>query len=150
MSGRCFVEEGYSQLAIKCVLAVVLQSDDVKRRQPTSLADDCPGITQQLSTESNLKMKAFEVHVNGTRLCLAGVQYGDELGASVDWISNPDGTTRRLNLSVLGVDTATGDYLEWAWVDLKVGDSVEVRIVEADSVDPEPRRSPGDDELDAL
>lgn len=75
-------------------------------------------------------MIAFEISVNGEKLCTAGI--GDK-GVLSAIINGP----KRPNLSVGGL--ANDEHLHWlereAGFGLKVGDEVTVRIVEADCVD---------------
>ena len=82
-------------------------------------------------------MKAFEVFVDGRRLCTVGT--GDAgmatanlhcFGASCD----PGGAF----LAVGGLDSSTGQSYEWPEVTLAIGSEVVIRLVETDAVDPQP------------
>ncbi len=103
-------------------------------------------------------MKAFLVHVNGQRICPGGVGDNGVMGVAVDWVGGTglDGKpkTRRLNLTVGGLDSMTREHLLWRTPQLEVGDTITIQVVETNHADPEFRRyrpeaKPGDDDLDA-
>jgi hypothetical protein len=87
-------------------------------------------------------MKAFVVSVNGRRLRTAGIGPNGVLTAIVDWVGS--GPKRdaggHFGFHVGGLDSRTGERVDWTTPQLKVGDSVTVKIVEAEEVDPEARR----------
>jgi len=91
-------------------------------------------------------MIAFQVSLNGERLCTAGVGDKGVLSAIVTWVlRTADGvpSPSELSLSVGGL--AADAHLEWpAPRHLAVGDEVTVRIVEAAEADP-PARERRDD-----
>jgi hypothetical protein len=78
-------------------------------------------------------MRAFEVHLNGKRLCLAGVGEDGVLTAIVDHVARPKASS--LNLRVGGLVSPIGKHVIWRNRRLKVGDEVLVKIVETDSAD---------------
>ena len=84
-------------------------------------------------------MQAFEVHLNGKRLCKAGIDGDSVLSASVNALSRED--SHDLFLQVGGLITASEDRLIWqGHLALTVGDEIALRIVETDAVDiPEQR-----------
>ena len=87
-------------------------------------------------------MKAFVVRVNGKRLCTAGVGPDGVLTAIVNWVG---GGPRRdaggdFGFHVGGLDSRTGEHLDYSTPPLRVGDKVSVEIVEAVVVDPEAKR----------
>jgi hypothetical protein len=87
-------------------------------------------------------VKAFVVRVNGKRLCTAGVGPDGVLTAIVNWVG---GGPRRdaegdIGFHVGGLDSRTGEHLNYTTPRLRVGDKVSVEIVEAEVVDPEARR----------
>ena len=91
-------------------------------------------------------MLCFDVRLNGQRVALAGVGEDGVLNAIVGWVCRekrlPDEPCT-LDLSVGGLD----DDAHLRWVEdrpLKVGDHVEVVIVEAEQPDV-PRREARDD-----
>jgi hypothetical protein len=87
-------------------------------------------------------VKAFVVTVNGQRLCTAGIGPNGVLSAIIDWVgggrNRPSGGD--FGFHVGGLDSRTGEHVDWTTPELKVGDSVTVEIVEIDEVDPEARR----------
>jgi len=92
-------------------------------------------------------MKAFLVHINGQRVCLAGVGDNGVMGVATDWVGGRalDGTppTGRLGLTVGGLNSVTREHLHWQTPQLQVGDTITIQIVEAETVDPELRRYRG-------
>jgi hypothetical protein len=91
-------------------------------------------------------MLAFEIYLNRKRLCVAGI--GDEgvLAAIVDWVARKDRPT--LSLHVGGL-FATGEQ-HVSWINrkrLRLGDRVEVKVVEAKMVDKPKKRRPTDPAL---
>ncbi len=94
-------------------------------------------------------MIAFEVVLNGKRTCVAGVPGYAVLTAIVTWVhrhARPPHLpkeTSELTLSVSGLDSNSsthgeGQHLYWFESALRVGDKVQVTVVERDTVD-EPR-----------
>jgi hypothetical protein len=79
-------------------------------------------------------MKAFEVYINGHRLCLAGVGDNGVLHAIVNWVG---GASREENiwLSIGGLDCTTDEHLRWRAPSIGVGAEILVRVVEAPVVD---------------
>jgi hypothetical protein len=79
-------------------------------------------------------MTAFEVSVNGHRLFLAGT--GGILSTIVTSVAkNVNPSNDGLHFRLGGIDPSTGEHVDWAVPDLRVGDEVTVRIVETDRVD---------------
>ena len=87
-------------------------------------------------------MRAFEVHLNGTKLCLAGVDSHGVLSAIVNSISGAQGAS--LFLHVGGLVSDTHEHLNWvSQKPLSIGDEIRVRLVDTLSVDePTNRRQP--------
>jgi len=79
-------------------------------------------------------MKAFEVFINGHRLCLAGVGDNGGLHAIINCISGPD--REEIFLSLGGLDYVTDEHMNWKVPAIGVGAEVLVRVVETTSVDP--------------
>ena len=90
-------------------------------------------------------MRAFEVELNGKKLCLAGVG-GDGAFAAV--ISHVVGrNTDQMHIRVGGtrsVADGPDENVEWASRNLKAGDEIRLRVVEKDSVDRPKTRKPVD------
>ena len=85
-------------------------------------------------------MHCFEVRLNGARATLAGVGDDGVMSAIVDWVRRKGQPAAELELSVGGLD----DEAHLRWIEqrsLKVGDRVEIIIVEASQPDV-PRREP--------
>jgi hypothetical protein len=78
-------------------------------------------------------MKAFEVFINGHRLCLAGVGDSGGLHAIINCISDPE--RENIFLSLGGLDYVTDEHLRWNVPSIGIGAEVLIRIVEATSVD---------------
>ena len=89
-------------------------------------------------------MIAYEVYVNGEKICTAGGTELTALSGGVNFFpSRPD----RLGplLTVSGVISKPEEFLHWAHRELHVGDRVEIRVVETPQVDDAARRDrPGE------
>ena len=82
-------------------------------------------------------MRAFEIYVNGERVCLAGVTDRSVLTTIIDY----SGRDREpLHLHVGGLLIPQEEHVRWQDRDLDVGDEIRVRIVETDEVDPPAKR----------
>ena len=79
-------------------------------------------------------MKAFLVHLNGKRLCLAGIGNHGVLNATVNWAGRND-RGGKLGFIVGGLETPTTEHVRWNTPPIKVGDTITITIVEADVVD---------------
>jgi hypothetical protein len=94
-------------------------------------------------------MIAFEVRKNGKRVCIAGAEDLAVLSASISAVGKlgkktvpvrPDQTTSEIHYSVGGL-TARPDpdkdvHVRWKSItSLKVGDTIEVKILETEKVD---------------
>jgi hypothetical protein len=79
-------------------------------------------------------MIAFEVFINGHRVCLAGVGNDGVLNAIVTWVERKD-CEGEIFLSVGGLDCKTDESLRWNVPSIGVGAEILVKVVEADSVD---------------
>lgn len=97
-------------------------------------------------------MPAFQVSLNGKKLCTAGVGAHGVLTTMVTWVRRKGGATREkkqdsveeeLLLQVGGLITPTQEHVDWVERPLKAGDEVRVKIVGATKVDqPLSRRCP--------
>ena len=89
-------------------------------------------------------MIAFEVYINGKKRCTAGIAGPCVLTAALTWVlRNPVERRlrrRELNLGVGGLVSRSDQFLDWLQRDLRPGDEVTVRIVEASTVDKPKRR----------
>ena len=81
-------------------------------------------------------MRAFEVQVNGKQLCLAGVGADGALVAIIDHAIGHGRNQVHIRIAgTRGVTGGPGEHVEWASRNLRTGDEITLRIVEADSVD---------------
>jgi hypothetical protein len=81
-------------------------------------------------------MLAFEVSVNGKRVCTATAE--SVLATIVSWSSR---TPDRIQFHVGGIpETKDGEHIDWETPCIRVGDEVTIRILEADSADPPGRK----------
>jgi hypothetical protein len=88
-----------------------------------------------------MAMKAFEVSLNGQRLCTAGAGDDGVLATGITWVGgSPPRPASELTFRVGGIDSATGEYLDWPVPQVNVGDEITIRIVETESIDPANRR----------
>jgi hypothetical protein len=90
-------------------------------------------------------MKAFQVHLNGKRLCLAGVGTDGVLTAIIDHVA---GKRNEVHLSVGGLISPTEEHVVWKQLRLKVGDEVLVRVSETAEVDKPKKRYKRDSKQD--
>jgi hypothetical protein len=94
-------------------------------------------------------MTAFEISVNGKRLCTAGLENG-VVTTILNWVNSPSANPRRtksaapkefLSVHAGGLDTTTGEHLTWHRRSLKVGDDISIRVVDVPRADkPRERR----------
>ena len=89
-------------------------------------------------------MIAFEVHVNGQRLCTAGVNGDGATNIIMNWVRRrglqtqshlPDSVEEELRMHVGGLETSTKEHVIWENLDLKPGDRIEIVVLETDSAD---------------
>src|SRR5215471_19681411 len=82
-------------------------------------------------------MRAFNVSLNGKKLCLAGVGERGVLSAIISWVAG--GRGEDLFIEVGGL--ANDEHLDWIQQKrLQVGDEIRLRIVESGSDEPVSRR----------
>jgi len=83
-------------------------------------------------------MRAFEISLNGKKLCLAGIGSDGVLSTIVNWVAKRG--EGDLFLEVGGLITPPNEHVSWEQQKpLRVGDRIQVKIVETNSVD-EPKR----------
>jgi len=87
-------------------------------------------------------MKAFLVRVNGKRLCKAGIGPNGVLAAIVNWVGGGPRRSRHghFTFHLGGLDSRTGEHVDYRTPRLRVGDTVGISILEARAVDPEAKR----------
>jgi hypothetical protein len=82
-------------------------------------------------------MNAIEVSVNGERHCTAGVEGVRLVNCMAGYFCNKNGSG--WGLRVGGMDET--EHLNWPVPNIKVGDEITIRIVDAPEVD-QPERKP--------
>src|SRR5215203_1397036 len=90
-------------------------------------------------------MLAFEIYINGKKGCTAGISGPCVLTACLSWVlrepKSRRGKRKELKLGVGGLVNHSDEDLEWLSRDLRPGDEVTIRIIEAAKVDkPKKRR----------
>ncbi len=81
-------------------------------------------------------MICFEVHINGQKICLAGIGNDGVLSVMTTFTASCE--SQRTDFRVGGlikVDSETQQQVEWLDRELKVGDDVTIKIVEAETYD---------------
>ncbi len=87
-------------------------------------------------------MRAFEIHLNGKKLCTAGIGDHGVLSVIVDWVRRKSGP-EQLHLSVGGMIGGALEHLSWRDLRLRAGDEVLVKVIDTQSADrPRRRRLP--------
>lgn len=87
-------------------------------------------------------MFAFEIHLNGKRLCVAGIGDHGVLNAAINSVAMPQ--RRYLSLMVGGLISPTEEHVGWVNRKISVGDEIRVKVLETDSVDEPANRQPTD------
>lgn len=84
-----------------------------------------------------VKMKNFEVSLNGTKICQAGIdaEFG-VLTAHVTWVKRIGATKETVDLDVSGLNSETENHIRWVGRPLSVNDEITIRVTE--SVRPDP------------
>jgi hypothetical protein len=78
-------------------------------------------------------MRAFQVYINGKRVCLAGIGDHGVLTAIASWVVAPE--REAMKLTVGGLISPTMEHLNWTGRHLRVGDEIKIKIIERTSVD---------------
>jgi predicted RNA-binding protein with RPS1 domain len=76
-------------------------------------------------------MRAYEVSLNGKRLCVAGIGKDGYISAYVTYRSEPNDTW----IDVIGLIASKKIYVRWLRKNLRIGDEVQIKIVDRRSVD---------------
>jgi hypothetical protein len=85
-------------------------------------------------------MLAYEVFLNGDRLCLSGIDGDGVLNAMLSYGKGKK--VDHLHLTVGGLASISKETLQWAYADLKVGDELKINVLDAESVDEPTTREP--------
>jgi hypothetical protein len=90
-------------------------------------------------------MIAFEVSLNGKKVCVAGVGHLGVLTTMLSWVRRegrntetrePENVDEELTLNVGGLISSKNEHVRWTENELTVGDEVRVRVMNLESVDP--------------
>ena len=76
-------------------------------------------------------MRGMEVHLNGNRLCTAGIGPDAVLNTIVNVIGRNNDYDMMIRVGGLEND----EFLVWSRQDLRIGDEIRIRIVETESID---------------
>jgi hypothetical protein len=87
-------------------------------------------------------LKAYLVKVNGKRICTAGVGPDGVLVVAISWVGGGRRPSAKgeFHFHVGGLDSRTEEHIRYATPSLKVGDSVLVKLIEAERFDKEADR----------
>jgi hypothetical protein len=91
-------------------------------------------------------MYAFEVFVNGKRICVAGIGTNGVLSVNITHL--PFRRRKETRLYVGGLNTPANEHVRWKQPMLRVGDEVRVKVIETETVDKPSKRFPRDPEFD--
>jgi hypothetical protein len=83
-------------------------------------------------------MRAFEISINGERLCLAGASNASVFTAIIEYLGRDE---EHLHLHVGGLLIPEQEHITWQDSSLSVGDDVRIRILESDKIDAPTERS---------
>ncbi|MET0691366.1 MAG: hypothetical protein ABWZ38_10070 [Candidatus Binatia bacterium] len=98
-------------------------------------------------------MIAFEVFLNGNKVCRAGVGDLGVLTTVLSWVrregrntetKEPGNIEEELTLNVSGLLSSKKEHVRWSESKVTIGDEIRVRVVSAESVDPPDDRSTED------
>jgi hypothetical protein len=76
-------------------------------------------------------MRAYEVFLNGKRLCLAGIGKHGYISAVINYVSELGET----DLDIIGLVTSKKLYVRWTRSPLRTGDEVRIKIIDKKAVD---------------
>ena len=88
-------------------------------------------------------MTAFEVSLNGGKLCVAGIEGPGTVSLILSWIHGEKDTPReggRMELNVGGINGTTKEFATWidspgtGFPELAQGDEIHIRVVESQEV----------------
>jgi len=91
-------------------------------------------------------IRAFEVSLNGNRVCTAGIEGGGVVALTVNYVSGGYGDELFFNIG--GLVTAAQEHLLWDGGKLNVGDELHVKVVDTVAVDEPTTRYSADSEKD--
>jgi hypothetical protein len=79
-------------------------------------------------------MTAFEIRVNGKKVCTAGLSEPGVVSSIVSWVRGvPRGkgrrATERTHIHIGGLNSRTETHYTWLTRDLQIGDEVRIKVV---------------------
>jgi hypothetical protein len=83
-------------------------------------------------------VRAFEIHLNGKKLCVAGMRKGI-VAINLKWVARPRRADEIGGISVSGLTHETSQHVAWSTREIQVGDELRIKLVEKSTVD-KPRR----------
>jgi hypothetical protein len=83
-------------------------------------------------------MRGMEVHLNGNKLCTAGIGRDGVLNTTLNVVSREGEYDMEMRIGGL----ENNEFLNWSTLGLRLGDEITVRIIETDSIDPPAERKP--------
>lgn len=83
-------------------------------------------------------MRGMEVHLNGNKLCTAGIGGDAVLNTIVGIMARKH--VYNMAVRIGGLDN--NEFLVWSNRELKVGDEIKIRIIESESIDSPEQRTP--------
>lgn len=92
-------------------------------------------------------MRAFEISLNGKKLCLAGIGNDGVLSTTITYV--PFRRRRETRLYIGGLVLPQNEHVFWKQSILRLGDEVRLKIVEKNSVDKPRKRYPRDPAAEA-
>ena len=87
-------------------------------------------------------MRAFQVRLNGKRICLAGIGEQGVLSTTITYV--PFRKRRETKLYVGGLVLPQDEHVCWKQASLRTGDEIRLEVVETDTVDRPRFRYPRD------
>jgi hypothetical protein len=89
-------------------------------------------------------MVAFEVYLNGKKLCVAGTGQTGMVGAHVYWVRHKEGLVRThtgktakqiFTLEVSGLSPERDEHLRWQRRKVRLGDEIRIRVTDKAAAD---------------
>lgn len=80
------------------------------------------------------RMRAFEIHLNGKKLCIAGMPKGI-VSVSMKWVARPRHSDEIGGFDVGGLIHSTNQHVKWAGRQLHIGDELRIKLIEKTAVD---------------
>ena len=99
-----------------------------------------------VNVRQDTRMPAFEIDLNGKKVCTAGLPGDGVLGAHLSWVRRRGSRARsELSLHVGGLDSSTGEHFVWhEALPVQVGDDVRIKVLAIGNIDKPSRRKKPD------